>query len=75
MSNQIEYFQHLVDTAEDPTMKWVLEEQLQKERRRIAKKKLADRAARAKAETETQHTEESVSVEEPKRRGRKPKEE
>ena len=71
--NQIDYFQHLVDTTEDPNMKWILQEQLQKEQRRVAKKRLADRLARENAakaeETETQ------TVEDKPKRGRKPKQE
>lgn len=73
MSNQIEYFQHLVDTCEDANTKWILQMQLEKEQKRIAKIK---RERLEAIEKPLSNTEETVSVEEqPKRRGRKPKEE
>lgn len=70
--NNIEYFQHLVDTTEEPTMKWMLMEQLQKEQRRVAKKRLADRLAREEAEKAAEQ-EPTPTVEESPKRGRKPK--
>jgi hypothetical protein len=70
MSNQTEYFQHLVDTCTDDNIKWVLQEQLQKEERRVAKKRLADRLAREQAEAEA--LTETPTVEDKPKRGRKP---
>lgn len=67
MSN-VEYFQHLVDNCDEGPNKWVLQEQLQKETRRVAKKRIADRLEREKAETPI----ETPTLEDKPKRGRKP---
>lgn len=72
MSNQVEYFQHLVDTCDNDNIKGVLMEQLQKEQKRVAKKRVADRLAREQAEAQVETPTQTDEEDKPKR-GRKPK--
>ena len=77
MSNQIEYFQHLVDNCEDANTKWVLQDQLDKERRRVAKRKAAAKKAREEAANNTitpDSNPEPTATDDKPRRGRPKKE-
>lgn len=75
MANQIEMFQHLVDNCEDPNMKWILQEQLDKETRRVRKAKMLRQLEREQALMTEEVETPILTDDQPKPRGRPKKKE